>query len=223
MLLALTHLTYRTPTVADLHLVVLLELRLALLVGHERGESDDVVTLEHLGQLEVANRVVIVQVGKVYEHIDGVVIDKPRAMGILHEKLLELVTLERALVIRVYPAEPVCQPTLAVHLHPLLEVLKGELELVHRHAVVVDQHHRGALLGLHCRQPLEEVSCWPHGLGEHLQILRKLPPLHHRGGLPRLHWHAREVRLTYLGELRLRHRQLNPLVAEGVAQRAAHC
>lgn len=60
----------------------------------------------------------------------------------------------------------------------------------------------------------------PH-LGEHLQVLRKLAPLDERVGLALRLRLAREVGLADLLELLRGHRQLGPLRAERVAQRAA--
>jgi hypothetical protein len=97
----------------------------------------------------------------------------------------------------------------------------AHLQLVDRDVVLLLEHGRGAGLGLHRGEPLEEVGRRPPRLGEHLQVLGELAPLDERSRLAILQGLPREVGLDDLVELGGGHRELDPLVAERVAQRAA--
>ena len=121
----------------------------------------------------------------------------------------------------IYSTEAIGETALAVHVDALLEVFERQLELIHGHAVVALEHLGRTLARLNMGKTLEEVGGRPLRLGEHLQILRELAPLHERQRLARLQWLTRQVRLRDLRKLSRGHGELSPLRAEGVGQGAA--
>ena len=77
------------------------------------------------------------------------------------------------------------------------------------------------LVALDLLEAVEEILGALPGVGERLHVVREALPHHARLGLARALGAPREVRLHDLVELLGRHREVDPLVAEGVAEGAA--
>ena len=184
-------------------------------------------------------------------HPEGLLIDEPWRVALVHKEDLELFGTHRALVIIVDPAEAVGEPTLAVLLNAVLEESEGQLrfvwdrsdvaqdgvqraisvfegcdgaylKLIHTDAIFPFEHCGGTSFRIHFLQAFEKVSCWPSCLRKHLQILAKLAHLDERIGLAVLLRLPSQIRLANFGEFIARHCELDPLVAKSVRQRPPH-